>query len=639
MAAKKDPRKTTILPAQRDHFFSLLAQGYPIGRAAREAGFSERMGYRYMKDRRQMVPESLSAQLDGLDHRGFRKVHFGLQPEFAVPPEQWSAHAHEAMNDRTGAIFMKRYFGMVLAPWQCRMWETLEELWDAPDREFVCVNAPPGLGKSTVLVGFAAKRTVDNRRIRGLFMSRAHSLAERNTLRLRRALERTAPFTDAITTLSTDFGRFKPRNNDLWRSHEFIVEQYEGSMIEEKEPTWAAFGFDAQWLGNRIDLLIGDDLDSSTTVRNLNTVEANQTIFDNELEPRVERGGMMVVAQQRLGAFDFSSHVLAKRILPDDEVEHDEAQDEDGEPKYRHVIFKAHYEEICKGPGTHRLDSPPYPEGCMLDPRQFTWRDMRSAMRNPRTFELVYQQNDLVAESGLVKRVWIDGGVDADGIMHPGCWDDRRTWQMPGDYQLAGELIPVITCDPSPSEYWAVEAWLYHPISKQRFLVGLERGKMEAPDFLDWSHSLGEFTGMLEDFRVNFTKMGCRLEWVIVEINAAQRFMLQYDHFHRWMRLHDVQVIPHSTQRNKHDPELGVEMLASVYRQGLVRLPDGAGTIRHNRLAPVNRLIDEVTRYPNTRTTDCLMAQWFLEANLDKIYTTAADANRHQWRPSWLVNA
>lgn len=625
-----------ITPAQKEHYWSLRAQGFSQARAARDAGFSKDTAKGLERNRRESVGNQ--------DHRAEGSNPAYRQqdaPDWPLALDKISDEAQEALADPTGQRFAKRYAGIELSRWQQYLWEQLIEGWYSDERDFKCVNAPPGLGKSTVLVVFAGRITVEHRDVRGLFMSRAYSLAERNTLRLRRMLERTSPFVNGESTLSVDFGRFRARVGELWRRNEFVVEQFDGSPIEEKEPTWAAFGFDAEWLGNRLDILIGDDLDSSRTVRNMETVEGNRVIYDNELEPRVEKregkpGGLLVTAQQRLGPFDFSSHVLSKVLLPEDDGV---TEDPDGEPMYQHIVFKAHYEEKCKGIDTHHAGAPSWPDGCLLDRRQLSYRDLRKVMRNRLTFELVYQQNDMVSEMGLVKRMWLDGGRDPQTqILYPGCWDDDRdVWELPGHENGFGNKlnnpVGVITVDPSASNYWAIEAWVFS--GQQRFLLDLKRERLEAPEFLDWSSSLNEFTGIAEDWRFLFQKTGVPLSWVVVEMNAAQRFMLQYNHFHRWMETRGVQVIAHSTQRNKFDADFGVQMLGPKYERGEIRLPGKSA--RGNPHHSVMRLVNEVLRYPNSATVDCVMSQWFGEFNADKLYAPPPVMRTPQWRPSWLL--
>jgi hypothetical protein len=118
---------------------------------------------------------------------------------------------------------------------------------------------------------------------------------------------------------------------------------------------------------------------------------------------------------------------------------------------------------------------------------------------------------------------------------------------------------------------------------------------------------------------------------VIVENNAAQRFLLQYNHVRTWMAKRGVEIVPHSTHRNKSDPEFGVESIRQHYQFGSVRLPykrDSEGWICSTRL------INEVTHYPHGRTDDIVMAHWFLEWNLPRIYSPD-EAEGKAWRPTW----
>lgn len=619
-----------ITPDQEAHYWTLRSKGWSIAKAAREAGFS--------------IAAAKQREAKAANGREYRDAKGEVIrrdiPELPVPLDEVCQEAKDALADRTGRLFAQRYFGWDLEPWQAIAFERYEDAWDTEDREFLLENAPPGAGKSTAKVLFACKRIVLARDIRILFISRAHSLAERNAMRVRRALERVSPPPTGVSTLAKDFGRFKPKQGgDVWKRDEFVVEQMDGAPIEEKEPTVSSFGFDSEWIGNRVECVLGDDLDTTRSTRNLEIVEKNREVFDNELEPRLESGGLFVVTQQRLSAFDFSAHCKSKLILPEDDGSGD---DPEGEAQYAHIVYKAHYEEKCahlpvqEQRRMHSSTADPWPKGCLLSPTRLGWRDVRKAMNNPDRFKVVYQQEDPGESGALVQKVWVDGGRDEKGQVFIGCWDhDRGLWQLPRNSEdqisLAGDRIGVVTVDPSPTRYWSVQAWVYHPLTQQRFLLDLHRERMEASEFLDWNHSEGKFTGIADAWWHNFNDLGVRMSWLIVEENAAQKFMLQYDHFHRWMRARSVQVVGHNTHRNKADEEFGVQMVGPKYRDGQVRLP-GRGPGRIQSL----RLVDEVTRYPHSPTTDCLMGQWFFEHNLERIYTVAPENQPKLKRPGWL---
>lgn len=608
-----------ITVPQKETFWKCLSEGCSVAVAARTAGFSTASGERLVGN-----------PGNGREHREIRQQK--EIPDTPIPLGEVCDEARAALEDRTGRLFAKRYGGFDLTPWQEVMWETLEDNYDSPDREYLLVNGPPGGGKSTVLVLFCAKQIAKNRSIRVMFISRAQRLADRNSRALRRLLERTGAPEGGVSTLARDFGRFKPRQGgEAWKATEGVVEQMDGVSIDHLEPTFCSFGFDSEWIGFRVNIMAGDDLDTTSSIRNMEVVEGRRLTFDDELEPRIEEGGLLALAQQRLGAFDFSAHVKAKRVLPDDS---DPDSDDEGELQYKHLVFRAHDETRCVGKEGHRVDSPAWPKGCLLSPRKLSYRDLRKQMGKP-TFKVVFQQEDPGEDDALVKEIWVKGGRDETGRTFMGCWDnDRGAWELPEN--LEGDKVAVITVDPSPTRYWSIQAWVYHPVSESRFLLDLHREKMEAPDFLDWSHHLGDFTGLLEDWWHAFDRLGIPLGWVIVEKNAAQRFMLQYDHFHRWMRKRSVQLVAHETHRNKSDSDYGVQMIGPKWRDAQVRLP---GKQKNPGRMAAMRLVDEVTRYPHTATDDCVMGEWFFEHNLETIYTPApTDAVRLR-RPSWLRRA
>lgn len=610
------PRGVRTSPADKRKVLRLHKAGNPQTVIAAEMG---------------MDRGTVKAIINGVAQNNGREWVKATQEDSLPAPVQMEAipdAAAEALADPTGYLWCKRYFGIELSAWQQECWAIMEEGYASPDREFQCINAAPGLGKSTVLVAFAAKRVAEDRAVRVLFISRAQSLAERNTMRLRRALERTSPAVGADGCLAVDFGRFKPATaGDVWRRNEFVVEQLDGTPIEEKEPTCSAFGFDSEWLGNRLDIVLGDDLDSTRSLRNYETVVNNRQIFDDELEPRLEGGGLFVVAQQRLGPFDFSAHVLSKRIIVNDDAM---TEGLESEAQYRHVVFKAHYEELCRGVETHRAGAPGYPDGCLLDPRRLTWRDLRKAMNNTRRFSVVYQQGDADESETLVARIWIEGGrAEKGGEEYPGCWDnDRGAASVPAG--LVHPNLSVVTCDPSPTRFWSIQWWLVNGPTEQRFLLDLIRQGMDAPDFLDWNIAQGVYTGVLEEWWQRSKDLGFPFTWLVAEANAAQRFMLQYDYFRKWASTRGVAVIPHQTHRNKSHPEFGIQAIAPHYRYGRVRLP--GKQMDPGRMAAM-KLVDEVTRWPQAATDDCVMAQWFLEFNLTRMLRKESAVPTTLWQP------
>lgn len=567
-------------------------------------------------------------------------------PNQPLPFEKLCDEAKRAWGDFE--YFRLRYFGHLSTPWQIATAELIVRLLETPDDEYVVENVAPGTGKTTLCHDIAAWVTVRNRAIRGLFGSRVQANADRMSNRLRRSFERTTPArakqadkdrglaVDALACLAVEFGTFRPEAAETWRAGEFVVAQPGGDLITNKEPTWSAYGMDGGVLGNRFEIIFWDDVVDRKTVRTAEAVESQRIWWDDEGESRLETGGVLFLVGQRMASEDLYRYCLDKRLAPDDfEPEpEDEDEVEVGEPMYRHIVYKAHDTERCEG--VHGADAAPWPDGCLLDPKRLPWRKLRGRMGNGRNFSVLYQQEDADPTSGLVNPIWISGGRGSDGVDHPGCWDMHRD-RLDIPRGLSGELISIATADPSPTKYWAVEWWLYHPDSEQRFLIDLERGVMEAPDFLDWNYNEARFTGLMEEWQTTSEDKGVPITAWIVEANAAQRFILQYDHARRWQALHSVDVIPHQTHVNKSDPNFGVETIAPHFQYGRVRLPGKPSS--YGRLASM-RLIAEAERWPNG-ATDCVMAYWFLEWNLPQLYAPASTsaAENQMWVPSWMQKA
>jgi hypothetical protein len=255
---------------------------------------------------------------------------------------------------------------------------------------------------------------------------------------------------------------------------------------------------------------------------------------------------------------------------------------------------------------------------------------------NAERFRVTYQQEDVDPQHQLVRDIWVTGGQDPDtGTSHPGCFDPARDLWTPPQLAPGQRFHMVVTADPSPTRFWAIQCWAWVPASRTMHLMDLFSGRADAPDILDWSQDSQRFTGVLEQWWQRSTEFGFPIRTLIVEINAAQRFLVQYDHFRRWRQLRGVALVPHTTGRNKTDEERGLYSLKSEYAHGRVRLPTATPAAR----AAILPLIDEVTRYPDAATDDQVMAQWFLLWNADRLWPPEQRPPARSPRPSWLQGA
>lgn len=629
--------------------FLHLDAGYTIAASAKKAGMSPASAYRVLKAHREGKPfnariirpvQSVANEMPGTGYLDRKRQFSEPGP---IPYDKLSDEAKRAWNDFE--YFRLRYMGHVSTPWQVEAANQVVELLLSPNKEYVVINCPPGVGKTTLLHDIVCWLIVRNRAVRLLLGSATMQQAMKSANRVRRTLERSTPVTasdddrerglavDAETTLAADFGRFKPVDREQWTREAFIVAQYDDAGgITEKESTVQAYGMDANYLGDRVDGCFWDDLVDPDTTRSQDLRERLEERWGDVAESRLEPAGLMVLMGQRLAADDLYRYcldMLQPLDLEDedlmDEMSEEEIESLQRHKKYQSIIYKAHYPDNCF-PGSHKKSAEPYPQGCLLDPRRLPWREISGLMASRENrFRVVYQQEDVSPDEVFVPNNWIYGDPS-----HRGCIDkDRDAWQLPPGLDIT-ECTVIATADPSPTNWWAVELWIYSPKFNERFLIALHRAKMEAPDFLDFNLGTQQFTGIMNEWQEASRTGGFPIEYWIWEQNAAQRFFLQYDLVKRWASVNGVQILGHNTARNKADDDLGVSSIREHYQYGRVRLP-GKGDGKLQAL----RLIEEVTKYGHFRTNDTVMAHWFFEWNLPYLHRTRRTVQR-QSRPTWL---
>lgn len=614
---------------KRQNFIKLLQEGHTIAEASRQAEISYASGRRIHANLADYVAQT-PVKRERL-----------LVPPHPLERNELTPIALDCLNDF--GRYRARFFGRRSSPWQEDAAEITRLRIETPFKEFGVVNCPPGSGKSTLFThDIPAWLSCRSRTLRGFIGSSTQTLANSYVGRLRSTFERTIPTqaksedlarglaVDAASTLAADYGLFRPNDIGIpWSKSQFTIVQFGETLTDEKESTWTAFGRDTGFLGWRVHFVVWDDLVTKARLRTMETIEADRSWWIDEAESRLEPGGLLLLQGQRLGPEDLYRYNLDQLTGYEELEDHFFEYGEEVLPtqkKYFHIVYKAHHEEVCRvheDPRQHSFKADPYdpadPEngGCLLDPRRLPWRELLAIQARPLSnYRTVYQQEDVNPEEVLVPKVWIDGGTDMDGNECLGCWDDTRSIaQVPKN--LSGSKLSVISVDPSPTKFWSIQWWLYNEPTEvprlmgTRYLLDMHRGPMKAPDFLDFNLDLNTWTGLLVDWCDRAKYLGCPIQYLVFEKNAAQQFLLQYEWFRRFTASRNLVIRPHNTGRNKTDEEFGVTTIRNHYRFGRVRLP---GTPEGRRV--VGPLVTELTRYPDSSTDDCVMADWMFEYQL-----------------------
>jgi hypothetical protein len=580
--------------------------------------------------------------------QGWREARKIKQIRGPIPYKDLCPEAKRAWDDI--AYFARRYFGLVVMPYQVEAVGKIQEWLESDREEYVVINQPPGTGKSTFYTRvLPAWLTIRDRTLRGMIVSNSQTTADTYLIALRRRLEEPAALraspqdlkagiaVDAETSIIADFGLFKAPgadSGDKWSMKAFQVMQMPGYPPGDKEHTWQAFGQGGRFMGTRLDVIIADDVYDPTAIQTAEARQKIRTWFKESVESRIEPGGILLLVGQRLHADDIYRYVIDKKQLVDDND--DEIEDPAlRPPMYHHVVYKAHYDELCEG--DHRKDAPPWPNGCMLYPGRVSWRKMTSIINDPdggrQTFAVQYQQEDSAPGSTLVDWLWVKGGRDPEsGEEFLGCYNpDRGLWELPAN--LGNDGVMWASADPSPSKWWSIQAWYLHKPSERRFLVDHYRAKMGADDLLDYDPLTGQFSGIMDLWQAKSKAIGRPIRKWIVEANAAQLWLLQSRPADLWKTKHGVNIIKHNTHGNKSDPQYGVQAsIPALWRLGRIDLP----TKGHDAVIASKALVDEVTAWPGGATDDAVMAHWFGEWNLRRVYVPQQVEPLGFKVPSWL---
>ena len=618
--------KRKLPPTYRHQFQQLISpkpngDGLSIAEACRRLGIDKSTGYRWAKG----LPSSETRT--SLASR----LQTDLPPP--LPYGELSDLGKEMLADFN--LFSELALCRHPAPWRLDAANrSVEYLLNKVERDYVIANVFPGSGKSTLwthdipawlLCGGGTQDPALGRALRIMLGHFSKIVSQHYVLRLRRLLELTRPYYDkeqqrrAEVCLAREFGRFRPDaqhgEESIWRGDQFLVAQLQDIDLYEKEPTVQAASRQAGFLGERVDYAVWDDLVTSQTCKTVEAADDLAKWTEDEAETRVEPGGVFWLIGQRLGPLDLFRNRLDKEWVDDEGNPH---------PKYHHIVYPAHNELTCDG--SHRqwnLQA----EGCLLDEYRMPWGELMKLQREP-NYRVVYQQEDSDPGSALVLPIWIEGGLGPYAEEFPGCYDRERGFL---EWPEGVETVNYVGVDVAASGWWAVEWWAVEPRTLFNYLVYGARKKMGANDLLDWNNAGQKHVGLMEELQTASVVAGHPIRVWVIEKNACQRHLFQYEHFHRWKRKWGyVEVIQHETQKNKLDPVFGVRArLPMAYKEGRKRLPRKRGV---DTLNYVKQKVHELTTWPNGATQDTVMADWFGETNIEEIIRMGLKP-MEVWRP------
>ena len=212
-------------------------------------------------------------------------------------------------------------------------------------------------------------------------------------------------------------------------------------------------------------------------------------------------------------------------------------------------------------------------------------------------------RNLCTAEEDLAfKEIYFEGGTDDHGHVYPGCLDETRTFgHRKPEWNVICTLDPASGTRSVDSAMPAMVVVGYDPKDdlRKRYLIDL------------WSDYSGYFAVL--DRALTFHDQ-YKYDMLVVEVNAFGKWLMD-ENAPQIIELkrRGVRIIPHTTGRNKKDPDWGVKSMEPFFMDGLWSFP-------YQNPSDVKKLqpyYEEFKMYPQGLTDYC-MATWFADLQIRK---------------------
>lgn len=391
------------------------------------------------------------------------------------------------------------------------------------------------------------------------------------------------------------FGDLKPAITDKWTDSEIIIDRpaknAEGKI--EKDPTISAVGSGGPIPSKRADIIICDDILNKENTRIDDQRRKTKEWYYDVLLPVLRKGGRKIWIATAWNLEDLSHELLKNPMVDIRKVYksiYREADRQDLWEKYKELILRNPDETVAKKQAnTFYIEN----KSEMLRGAQVLWpahRDYKDLCdirieRGTRSFSLSYQNEAVNDEFCPFKTAWIEDAKD-------------RNRRLLHAYDPAiSDLGPIIIAqgvDLAISEKDSADETIDLTLAKDNegryILMNIKSGRISA------STARGMVTDEIKAFHP---------EIAIVESNAYQASFVRDMQETRYGEV----VKGFQTTGEKYDPFLGVNSIAVAMENGKIVLPYDRTDPR--TMEEVQKLIDDMLRFPSGHTGDRLMAFYF----------------------------
>lgn len=549
------------------------------------------------------------------------KVYEELSPEGARGVDDFMYFCREFIKINGKAVETPGYWGESAAEL-----DRLSKL-GAETEEFlnVLMTFHPGAGKTTMVQLYIFWRILRARALGDFaFSVMFGSLTLTLAKRILRVITWNA---DHNEHLVNTFGRIRPIAEDgetTWTKTEIMVAGMGGGS---KDATLTVWGVGQAIVGVRPNLAVWDDMVDKSNVSPANT-KVLQQWWDSEAARRVEPGGVTVATGHFMSPTDLY-HVFRDRKF----VEEDGSETK----MWTHYKFKAHDASRCPvelGTGHEHTE---YPAGCLLWPKRWSYRYfMVMQQTDSSLYAMMFQSEDGAMGDILVPQIWVDGGIDENQNLYPGCLDSgndpsfpsRQLWSDTfSEADWVPGLFTIATLDPSPTK-WAVYTVTTYADSEElgptHNVVGYHRARMTTE----------EYPPLIEKLTLAIRERDPSFDTWVVEKTGAE-YLHGAEAMKTLPRRLKIQIVAHETRGNKSHEEYGIWAHRNEWKYGRVRLPWGGPATQ----AKMKQFIAEHTVYPWGDTDDCVLSFWFYFLHRPNVAIVAAKKVAgmiRRWTPGWL---
>jgi len=533
-----------------------------------------------------------------------------LDGEFAAQVEEASNFGSDAIAASLGenkhkidfATFSREFLNTEVFPHQQNWIDVLEgrdPTWQHPSMTFeqgnrrrLLINVPPEHAKSTTMtVNYAMYKIALNPNIRIVIISQTQTRAKEFLYSLKQRMTE-EPWLKMQQVYGPP-GGYK-ETADQWTADRIYLERESG----EKDPTVQALGIGQQIYGTRADLIIMDDIVSTT---NAHEWEKQLNWLQKMVVTRVGSTGTLLIAGTRVSSVDLYKEIRNPEHWtggrsPFTYLAMPAVLEFDDKPEKWKTLWARSDRPLD---GADEFDDPE-----LLTPDEnghfVKWDGRRLFERrsevSPSTWALVYQQQD-VEEDAIFPLPVVNGSINR--MRKTG----RLNFNAPGHPKPEGSWFVIMGLDPAMSGKTAMVVYAINRETNKRYVLDVHNMAESTPQKID---------SLIKEWVEEYKPQELR-----IEINAYQKAFSLDDQLRMWLASRGTALREHFTSKNKWDVNFGVAAMSSLFgsmREGkfnkdnLIELPDNSN--EHVK-ALVNQLI---TWKADTKgPTDCVMALWFCE--------------------------